>query len=353
MYAFVFPGQGSQKVGMGKELVSDFPEAKDVFDQADAALGFSLSKLCFEGPDEDLKLTANSQPAILTMSIAVLRAIEKHTGLRPSMVAGHSLGEYSALVCAGALSFEDAVRTVNKRGQFMQDAVPVGEGSMAAVLAMAPDAVATLCKDAAQDQILVPANFNSPKQIAIAGHTAAVDRAVKLASERGGIAKKLPVSAPFHCPLMEPAAVKLGDELKKLTWNKPTVPVITNVEAAPNTDETRIADLLIKQVTGSVRWIECVERMVKEGAKEFIEIGLGKTLCGLIKQIDKSLVTSNIGGKEEITAAQAKAPADSDTSGSGAGDEEFDDGRKVMPDGKIIWPDGMVWDPNEPGAFGF
>lgn len=347
MYAFIFPGQGSQQVGMGKELVEDFATARAIFDQADEALGFSISRLCFEGPAEELTLTANSQPAILTMSIAVLRVLEEETSIRPGVVGGHSLGEYSALVAAGSLSFEDAVRTVNKRGQFMQEAVPVGEGSMAAVLALSSEGVEELCRDAAQDQVLVPANFNSPKQIVIAGHAEAVDRAVGLAKERGGMAKILPVSAPFHCPLMQPAADRLAEVLADISWSAPTAPVVANVSAELNSDESAMADLLYRQVTGSVRWVDCVQAMVGFGATQFLEIGLGKTLCGLIRQIDKSIVTGNVAGKAEVTELQSKAPPD------GAGGTDYADGRKVLPSGKIIWPDGMVWDPDEPGAHGF
>ena len=333
---------------MGADLVREFPVAKEIFEQADEALGFSLSKLCFEGPADELMLTANSQPAILTTSIAFLRLLEKESPMRPSIVAGHSLGEYSALVCANALSFEDAVRAVNKRGQFMQEAVPVGEGGMAAVMALTADQVEKLCAEAAQGDVLVAANFNSPEQTVIAGHIAAVDRAVELAHERNALAEKLPVSAPFHSPLMKPAAEKLQAVLDAIEWKAPEVPVVGNVEAQPNRDAGRIAGLLVEQVTSPVRWIDCVHRMIGEGVTEFVEIGFGQTLSRLIHYIDRDVRTSNIGTIEELQSAKGKSAAGDDDAGS-----QFDDGREVMPDGRIVWPDGMVWDPNEPGAHGF
>ncbi len=338
MKAFVFPGQGAQKVGMGQDLVQAIPVAREVFDQADEALGYAISKLCFEGPEDELMLTANSQPAILTLSIALLRAIEAQEELTPEIVAGHSLGEYSALVCAGALSFEDAVRTVHKRGLFMQEAVPVGEGAMAAVIGMDPEDVAGLCSDAAEGQVLCPANYNSPRQTVIAGHTAAVKRAVALVKERGGVGKELPVSAPFHCPLMEPAAVKLAAELEQVSFSDPSIPVVTNVEAAPNEQGPRARELLVKQVTASVRWTDSVKKMLELGVTEFHEIGPGRTLCGLIKQLDRELTTNNFETPEQVEALAW----------------ELQEGKKVhKKSGKIVWDDGLEWDPNAPGAFGF
>ena len=347
MIGFVFPGQGSQHVGMGEDLVREFPVAREVFEQADDALGFALSTLCFEGPAEQLMLTANSQPAILTTSIAVLRVLEQETALRPSIVAGHSLGEYSALVCAGAVSFEDAVRAVNKRGEFMQQAVPVGIGAMAAVMALTAEQVRALCEEAAQGEVLLPANYNSPEQTVIAGHVAAVDRAVAIALERNALAEKLPVSAPFHCPLMEPAARKLDPVLNAITWSRPTIPVVSNVDAQPNSEPERIVDLLVRQVTNPVRWIDCVNRMIGEGVNEFYEIGFGQTLSRLIHYINRDVKSSKLGTREELLAARDQASSGGDRHG------EFDDGREIMPDGRIVWPDGMVWDPNEPGAHGF
>jgi [acyl-carrier-protein] S-malonyltransferase len=253
--AFLFPGQGSQKVGMGRALHDARPEARAVFDEADAALGFSLSKLCFEGPEADLTLTANAQPAILTTSIAALRVLEAETGLRPSVVAGHSLGEYSALVAAGALGLADAVRLVNLRGKFMQEAVPAGVGGMAAIMGLDAAGVAAACAESAQGEVVSPANLNGGGQIVIAGHKAAVERACAAAKARGAkLAKMLAVSAPFHCSLMQPAADRLAAELSRVRFSAPRVPVVTNVEAAPNQDAGRIADLLTRQVTGSVRW---------------------------------------------------------------------------------------------------
>lgn len=294
--AFLFPGQGSQKVGMGQALVQAFPAAREVFDEVDAALGFSLSRLCFEGPEAELTMTANAQPAILTTSIAALRVLEQETTLRPSVVAGHSLGEYSALVCAGALSLADAARLVRLRGQFMQDAVPAGTGGMAAILGLGADEVNAACQEATDaspagpKEIVAAANLNGGGQIVIAGHKAAVDRACAAAKRRGAkAALPLAVSAPFHSALMQPAAGRLALELAKVRVRNPGVPVVTNVEASPNQDAARVCDLLTRQVTAAVRWEETILKLVALEISEAIEVGHGSVLAGLVKRITKSI----------------------------------------------------------------
>lgn len=303
MTAFVFPGQGSQYAGMGKELASRFKAAADVFAEADEALGFKLSTLCFEGPEEELKLTATTQPAILATSVAALRVVQAETGLAPAFVAGHSLGEYSALVASGALSLADAVRTVRLRGTFMQEAVPVGVGAMAAILSVEADILAEICAEAAQGEVVSPANFNSPGQIVIAGHATAVNRAIEIAKGRGfRKAMLLPVSAPFHCSLMKPAADRLADVLSRVEPGPLAQPVITNVEAAANSDSGRIRELLVAQVCAPVRWAQSVEEMIRLGADTFIEIGPGKVLSGLVKRISKEPLTYNV---EDIAGLQA------------------------------------------------
>lgn len=289
--AFVFPGQGSQKAGMGKDLYENFEASAKIFDDANDAIGFDLKKLCFEGPDDQLKLTEIAQPAILTVSIAAFAALNK----MPDVAAGHSLGEYSALVCAGVLEFKDAVRLVNKRGKFMQEAVPVGVGTMAAVIGLDREKLVECCKKAVSVGIVEAANFNSPGQIVISGEVKAVEEAGRLCKEAG--AKRvmpLSVSAPFHCSLMKPAADKLALELEKITFNDAKVPVIANVTAKPVTSGKEIKELLIKQVTGSVYWEDSVRQMSSLGADTFVEIGSGKVLAGLIKKTVENATIYNI-----------------------------------------------------------
>jgi [acyl-carrier-protein] S-malonyltransferase len=292
---FIFPGQGSQQVGMGKELAANFKVARETFEEADEALGFSISSLCFEGPEEDLKLTQNTQPAILTVSVACLRVLSEETGIQPALLAGHSLGEYSSLTAAGAISFADAVRTVRLRGTYMQEAVPPGEGAMAAILGLEASEVDDICKKAAQGEVVSPANFNSPWQIVISGHARAVSRAVEYAMERD--AKKavmLAVSAPFHCSLMEPAALKLGEALKDVPVSDLKTPVLSNADAAPYPSKDEIKNLLVKQVDHPVRWDESMREVVKRKITAVIEIGPGKVLTGLMRRITKEVKTANM-----------------------------------------------------------
>jgi [acyl-carrier-protein] S-malonyltransferase len=295
LIALLFPGQGSQAIGMGKDLAEKFPVARETFEEADDAIGYSLSKLCFEGPEDQLRLTEITQPAILTTSIAALRVLQTRMP-KACYVAGHSLGEYSAHVASGTFSFADAVRTVRNRGKYMQEAVPVGVGAMAAILGMDLEKVTAICHDAAQDEVCSPANINSPEQIVISGNTAAVERAAKLADERGAKrAKLLPVSAPFHCSLMKPAQDRLEGDLKKLTMQKPVLPVACNVEADFVTDGNRALHTLVDQVTGSVKWDACMRLLIAQGVQTFIEVGPGKVLCGLMRQIDRSKACLNVG----------------------------------------------------------
>jgi len=293
--ALIFPGQGSQVVGMGKDLAEKYPVARHTFEEADEALGHRLSQLCFEGPEEQLRLTEITQPAILTASIAALRVLETQIP-KPCYVAGHSLGEYSAHVASGTFSFADAVRTVRSRGKYMQEAVPVGAGAMAAILGMDLEEVAEVCAEAAQGEVCSPANINSPEQVVISGNTAAVERAAKLADERGAKrAKLLPVSAPFHCSLMKPAQDRLEADLAKIKWNQPVYPVACNVDAELVTDETRALNTLVRQVTGSVKWEQCVRLLIAQGVDTLIEVGPSKVLCGLMRQIDRSKTCLNVG----------------------------------------------------------
>jgi [acyl-carrier-protein] S-malonyltransferase len=296
MIAFVFPGQGSQYSGMGKDLADNFAVAKQVFEEANDTLGFDLAELCFSGSEDDLKLTANTQPAILTTSIAALRVLQQETDLTPAFAAGHSLGEYSALVAAGVLTLADAVGTVRLRGTFMQEAVPVGVGAMAAIMGIEGDELLALCQDAAAGEVVAPANFNSPGQIVIAGHTSAVERAIALAKERGARrALLLPVSAPFHSTLMAPAAERLKAELDKIEVAPFAFPVVSNVEAAPCHDESQVKKLLVEQVCAPVRWDESISNMKEAGVTRYVEIGPGRVLSSLIKRIDRSAVQQNIG----------------------------------------------------------
>ncbi|MCI6259908.1 ACP S-malonyltransferase [Pyramidobacter sp. SM-530-WT-4B] len=295
-YAIVFPGQGSQAVGMGKELCGVSTAAKETFAEADEALGFSLSDIIFNGPEDKLVLTAYTQPAILAMSIAVFRALqEKGVTLDPAFVAGHSLGEYTALVASGVLSLADGVRLVHKRGSFMQEAVPRGVGAMAAILGLEADAVRAVCAEAAQGEVCEAANYNTPVQIVISGHTAAVERAVALASAKG--AKRsvmLNVSAPFHCSLMRPVADRLAAEMEKCVWNPGRCPLVANVSAQPVSDVSAIRDGLYAQTYSPVRWTESVQTMAARGVEGFIEVGPGKVLAGTVKKIARQAAVLNV-----------------------------------------------------------
>jgi [acyl-carrier-protein] S-malonyltransferase len=310
--AFLFPGQGSQAVGMGKELAEKYHIARQTFDEADEALGYKLSQLCFEGPEEKLRMTEITQPAILTTSVAAWRVLNE-TGITPSFVAGHSLGEYSAHVAAGTIAFADAVRTVRNRGKYMQEAIPVGVGAMAAILGMDLEKVTAVCGDASQGEVCEPANINSPEQIVISGHAGAVERAAKLADERGAKRTKLlPVSAPFHCSLMKPAQDRLANDLRAITFQTPHVPVVCNVDAAVLQDADRSRDALVRQVTGSVKWDQSMRVLVSKGIQTFVEVGPGKVLSGLMRQIDRSIACLNVADEASLLKtveqfAQAKA----------------------------------------------
>jgi [acyl-carrier-protein] S-malonyltransferase len=298
--AFLFPGQGSQAVGMGKELAERHRVARHTFDEADEALGYKLSQLCFEGPEEKLRMTEITQPAILTASVAAWRVL-REKGVSPGFTAGHSLGEYSAHVAAGTINFSDAVRTVRNRGKYMQEAVPVGVGGMAAILGMDLEKVASVCTDAAHGEVCQPANINSPEQIVISGHTGAVERAAKLASERGAKrAVMLPVSAPFHCSLMMPAQERLAADLRSVQFQKPGVPVVCNVDAALLDDANPSRDALVRQVTGAVKWDQSIRLLISEGVQIFVEVGPGKVLCGLMRQIDRSKTCLSVGDEASL-----------------------------------------------------
>ena len=307
--AFLFPGQASQYTGMGKELAEKYPAAKAVFDEADKALGISVSKLCFEGTEDELKLTANTQPSILTVSVAVYRVLEEK-GITPDFVAGHSLGEYSALVAAGSLKFADAVKLVRKRGTYMQEAVPTGQGAMAAIMGISPADVLDVCKHAAQGEICSPANLNSPEQTVISGHAGAVKRAVEIASQKGAKrAVMLAVSAPFHSALMMPAQEKLEADLKTTAFAELQVPLVTNVDADTirSGDEARSA--LVRQVSMPVRWEESMRLLLDEGVNTFVEVGPGRVLTGLMRQIERSVATLNVEDEKSLATTLEKIAA--------------------------------------------
>ena len=295
--AFLFPGQGSQAVGMGRELAALYPVAQETFDEADATLGYKLSQLCWEGPEEKLKMTEVTQPAILTASVAAWRVL-REKGIEPNLVAGHSLGEYSAHVAAGTLMFEDAVRIVRNRGKYMQEAVPAGQGAMAAILALPLAEVEKVCAEAAHGEVVSPANINSPGQIVISGTKTAVERAAELAKQRGAKrAVMLPVSAPFHCALMQPAQDRLAADLRPATFHgfhSMNVPLVTNVDAELITSPDKARDALIRQVTGAVGWTDCIQALIAKGADTFVEVGPGTVLCGLMRQIDRSKTCLNV-----------------------------------------------------------
>ncbi len=292
--AFLFPGQGSQSVGMGKELAASFPAARQAFEEADAALGYALSALCFEGSEDKLKMTEVTQPAILTVSVAALRVLRQQ-GVEPGFVAGHSLGEYSAHVAAGTLEFADAVRIVRNRGRYMQEAVPAGQGAMAAVLGLSLEEIEAACREAAQGEVVAPANINSPGQVVISGHAAAVERAAEGVKQRGAKrAVMLPVSAPFHCALMQPAQERLAADLKAAAFHPMRLPLVTNVDAELIDSAEKGREALIRQVTGAVQWEKSMRALVAAGVETFVEVGPGKVLCGLMRQIDRAKSCFNV-----------------------------------------------------------
>jgi [acyl-carrier-protein] S-malonyltransferase len=310
LLALLFPGQGSQEVGMGRDVCEASPAARAVFERADAALGLPLAKLCFEGPEQELRRTELQQPALLTTSVALLRALEEQGPLAPAYLLGHSLGEYTALVAAGALAFEDAVTLVHARGRFMQEAVPPGKGAMAALLGIGAEVVAEACREAARETgaVVSPANLNAPEQTVIAGEARAVECAIALAKAAGARRTvALPVSAPFHCALMQPAAEKLAAELARVRFAPPRPPVLTNVEAEPNADPARIPALLAAQVTAPVRFVECVRKLVALGVTRVLEVGPGGVLTGLVARIERGLERERAGSLAELRALASNA----------------------------------------------
>ncbi|WP_120511297.1 ACP S-malonyltransferase [Photobacterium salinisoli] len=304
-FAIVFPGQGSQAVGMLAELAEQYDSVQQTFAQASDALGYDLWALVQNGPAEELNQTHRTQPALLAASVAIWRVWQQEGGAQPAVLAGHSLGEYSALVCAGVLDFSDAIKLVELRGQLMQEAVPAGVGAMSAIIGLDNDAIAKACEEAAQGEVVAPVNFNSPGQVVIAGHKAAVERANELCKAAGAKrALPLPVSVPSHCALMKPAADKLAVALESVTFNTPAIPVINNADVATETDPAAIKLALVKQLYGPVRWTESVERMAAEGVELLLEVGPGKVLTGLTKRIDKSLNGAAVNDPASLAAAK-------------------------------------------------
>lgn len=304
--AYIFPGQGSQYPGMGKDLAENFGAARMVFEEVDDALGFKISQLCFEGPAETLQLTENTQPAILSVSVAALRSLESEGFPRPEYVAGHSLGEYSALVAAGSMSLGDAVKTVRVRGRYMQEAVHAGQGAMAAVIGLQLAVIEEICKQASQDQICAPANINSPNQVVIAGNAEAVDRAIELLKEKGAKrVVKLNVSAPFHCALMMPAQVRLAADLEALSLDDLRTPLVSNVDAIEVREAVTARDSLVRQVSSPVRWLQSIELLIRQGVDTFVEVGPGKVLSGLLRQINRDVKSLNVEDSESLKSTGA------------------------------------------------
>ena len=309
MIAYVFPGQGSQSPGMGKDLAEKFPAARQVFEEADDALGFAISRLCFDGPAEDLQLTENTQPAILAVSVAAFRTLESAGAPAPAFVAGHSLGEYSALVAANVLELSDALRTVRARGRYMQEAVPVGVGAMAAVIGGELSEIERVCTEAAGTEVCSVANINSPGQVVIAGNTTAVDRAIELLKDVARRVIKLNVSAPFHCALMKPAQDRLASDLERLTFNEPRFPVVTNVDAGVTTAPAELHDALFRQVSAPVRWVESMQLLIENGVDNVVEVGPGKVLSGLMRQVSRDIKCLNVEDAVSLEATSAALAA--------------------------------------------